>query len=331
MSEFVPKLIDDGSPFSEGTIGGTGMSAIIGVNPYVTSLDLWLKVTGQAEPTPDNRNMELGRRYEPIVAEMFQGANDWCEVKHNFSGTDAPCRVMDPEYDFITGSPDRILFNSGRPVAGLEIKTANVFTKPKWGESGSNEVPIHYMVQCMHYMGLTGLRNWKLAVLFLDEGQPQEYRSYNIDFDAEVWNYMREEEIKWWRDFVEKMEAPPMEENVGETTIQFFRQKYPTHTKPIEAATEEEAVLIAQLLDTQNELKAIEARLETDKVRLMSLIGEREGLFSPVGKVTWKRTKDRSTVDWKAVAEELNAPDDVIAKYTTVKDGVRMFRATPSK
>lgn len=331
MNNTIPKLIEDGSAYSERTIGGTGMSAVIGVNPYFTQMDLWLRVIGAVNQTPDNRNMILGRRYEPIVADMFQGANEWCEVRKNFSGTDAPCRVQDPEYDFITGSPDRILFDGNNPIAGLEIKTANVFSKRKWGESGTNEVPVHYMVQCMHYMGLTGLHDWKLAVLFLDDGQPNEYRSYNISFDEEVWSYMREEAVKWWKEYVEQMKEPPMYDTVGDTTIEYFRQKYPTNTQPIAEATEDEAVLMARLFDTQNELKALEARLEAEKTQLMSVIGEREGIYSPVGKITWKTTKGRYVTDWKSVAEEMNAPEEIVTKHTTQKEGVRMFRATPSK
>ena len=331
MSEnFVPKLIDDGSPYTEWAIGGTGMSAVTGANPYIMPMDFWLRATGQADPVPDNLAMQLGRHYEPVVANIFQGANDNYDVRYNFSGTDAPCRVMDQEYDFIQGSPDRILFQGGVPVAGLEIKTASCFTKNNWGESGSGDVPMHYLVQCLHYMGLTGLHDWRLAVLFLDDGQPNEYRSYQLHFDEEVWQYMREEAVKFWKQYVEPVVAPPMGETVGETTIQYFRKKYPADVKPMEMANDAETILITQLIDAQTELKNLEQQVEVYKASLMNAIGDRQGLTSSVGKVTWKKSKDREVTDWKAVAEALDAPEELIKEHTTTRDGARVFRVAAS-
>ncbi|RPI49081.1 MAG: hypothetical protein EHM49_10505, partial [Deltaproteobacteria bacterium] len=33
-------------------IGGTDISAIVGLNPHKTALDVWLEKTGNAEPIP---------------------------------------------------------------------------------------------------------------------------------------------------------------------------------------------------------------------------------------------------------------------------------------
>ena len=326
-----PVILDDGRAYSDRTIGGTAMSAIMGVNPWEQPHDIWLRLTGKAEPKQETEPMRLGKRYEPIVAEMFAGANPEYTVRHNFSGTDTPCRVVDPEYDFLTGSPDRIIFRDDEPVAGWEGKTANIHNLREWGESGTNEVPAHYLAQCLHYMGLTGLKDWRLSVLFLDDAEPVMYRSYNIKHDDETWNAMRHIAVSFWTQYVETNTPPPIEHGVGATTIQYYQQQFPADVNPIEDANSEEIAAMAAVIDAQTELEVAKNQFEALKADMMRLIGNRAGLRSNLGKITWKKSKDRETVDWKNIAVQLGATPDIIEENTTVSPGSRRFLVSPVK
>lgn len=326
-----PVLIEDGTDHSTGTIGGIGISAIMGVNPWVRPYDFWLQATGQAVPKQANAAMERGRLYEPVVAEMFGAANQNFVVRKNLNDSDTPCRVRDRRYEYITGSPDRILWKDGKPVAGLEIKTSSVFNRDQWGESGTNQIPKHYLAQCLHYMGLTGLREWYLAVLFLDENEPYGYRSFRLDYDDETWSAMREIAVSFWEKYVVPKVAPSLEMGFGQETIDYFKNLYRYDTKPIESANEEESALIGYLLDAKTEVELAEQRYETLKAQMMEKIGERSGVFSEVGKVTWKKPKDRETVDWKSIATELGADNEMIQRFTTTKETSRIFLVKPAK
>lgn len=48
--------------------------------------------------------------------------------------------------------------------AGLECKTASAYNADKWKDGN---IPLHYVLQCVHYMTVTGKRTWYLAAVIL--------------------------------------------------------------------------------------------------------------------------------------------------------------------
>ena len=53
--------------------------------------------------------------------------------------------------------------------AGLECKTASPYSANQWKDG---KVPPHYLAQCLHYMTVTGKREWYLAVVIFRAGLP---------------------------------------------------------------------------------------------------------------------------------------------------------------
>lgn len=54
---------------------------------------------------------------------------------------------------FMLADVDRLVYGE---QAGLEIKTASPY---KWKDWKNGDIPIHYQIQCNHYMAVTGLDN----------------------------------------------------------------------------------------------------------------------------------------------------------------------------
>ena len=123
-----------------GRIGGTTVSAIVGQNPWETPHSAYLKLRREVEPTPDNEVMARGRRFEPIVADIFQGVRPEYRVAHNRKGTDEPELYEHEKYPYLIGHPDRLLYDAenGNLVAGLEIKTSNLSNTRNWGLEGTD-------------------------------------------------------------------------------------------------------------------------------------------------------------------------------------------------
>ena len=48
--------------------------------------------------------------------------------------------------------------------AGLECKTASACNADKWKDG---DIPLHYVMQCCHYMAVTGKRIWYIAAVIL--------------------------------------------------------------------------------------------------------------------------------------------------------------------
>lgn len=317
--------------YNHKTIGGTGISAILGVNPYKSAYGLWLELTNSVSPTPDNEAMARGRQYEPFVANMYAAAHPEFTVRDNLHGDGETCFVRDPEYDFITGQPDRILWKDDRPAAGLEVKTASANTMTSWGEYGTDQVPEHYLLQTQQYMALTGLHEWKLNCLFFaEENRPITYREYELRFDPDLWQYMRNAAITFWHDHVETGVAPPL--NVADATVtRYIKERFPVNVNPLAEATYEESCIISACFAAKKAADEAEQLFEAAKTRLMLAIGDREGLFSDAGKITWKKSKDSSRTDWKAVVEAVGAPPEIITKYTKTTEGARRFLMSAAK
>ena len=56
------------------TIGGSDASAIIGLNPYMTNVDLWRKKTGRYVPEDisDNAFVKYGNEAEYLLRDLFR-------------------------------------------------------------------------------------------------------------------------------------------------------------------------------------------------------------------------------------------------------------------
>ncbi|MCI4170689.1 YqaJ viral recombinase family protein, partial [Bacillus spizizenii] len=77
------------------------------------------------------------------------------------------------DYPFMLANVDRLVVGDR---AGLECKTASEDLKGEWvGE----EVPDAYLVQCQHYMAVTGLCAWWIAVLI--DGNTFVYKKVERD------------------------------------------------------------------------------------------------------------------------------------------------------
>lgn len=314
-----------------GRIGGTTVSAIVGQNPWETPHSAYLKLRNEVEPTPDNEAMARGRRYEPIVADIFQGGRPEFRVAHNRLGTDEPELYEHEKYPYLIGHPDRLLYSaaSNDLVAGLEIKTSNWSNMRNWGEEGTDAIPTHYLIQCQWYAGLAKLPEWEVAVAFLDDaGTLRTYREYKVVADAELFETLVASAVDFWQNHVEPG-IPPEIGKVDDTTKRWINRRFPANVQPLETATPQEEQLMARYLARKDALETAQREFEQTEAALKIAIGDRDGLESETfGKVTWKRSKDSTRVDYRAVCNELHPTDELLAKYTKAVEGTRRFVAS---
>lgn len=316
------------SPKQFGRIGGTTVSAIVGLNPWSTPHSAYLQLRNEAPPVPDNEAMARGRRYEPIIADLFQGGHQEFRVAHNRKGTSAPELYEHPEYDFLIGHPDRLLYERSTEdlVEGLEIKTSNWANVRAWGEEGTDAIPQNYLIQCQWYAGLANLPIWRVAVAFLDDaGILKQYREYKIYADKELFETLVDRAVDFWETHVVPG-VPPEIDYVDETTARWVAQKFARNVEPMNVATPQEERLLAKYLAQKEAFEAAQRELEQVELAIKMAIGDRDGLTSETfGKVTWKRSKDSQRIDYKGVCEELQIDPEIYERHTKTVEGTRRF------
>lgn len=317
------------------SIGGTTISAIVGVSPWLSPRGAYLKLRGESAPKPDNEAMARGRAFESVVARIYQANHPeyFVAVNRNREGEGSASieRCCDKDYQYLTGSPDRLLFgadgteSANKIIAGLEIKTAQSISRSQWGERGTDQIPLVYQIQCHWYMGFHDVDRWEVAVMFFNtDNEPVGYSEYTIRRDDEVIQNLREAAIAFWNEHVVPG-IPPEGGRIDETVIEFVRNQYPVETAPEREANEEEEKIIKRYIRTKIALQAAEAEHDAVKVAMREAIGENAGLSSRYGKITLKKSKDRRVTDWKPVALKAGATQELIEQHTKTVEGSRVF------
>lgn len=86
--------------------------------------------------------------------------------------------------------------------AGLECKTASAYNADKWADG---DIPLHYVMQCYHYMAVTGKRIWYIAAVIL--GREFTYRK--LEWDDELVKQLTAVEEDFWNNYVISGIIPP--------------------------------------------------------------------------------------------------------------------------
>lgn len=297
-------------------IGGSDIAAIAGIHPYKTAADVYARVIGAdvAEPF-DNARMALGRAMEGhIIAEYCKRHDlDQAALERNVE-------LSHPIQRWLRGEPDALLRSQRLGIEAKLVVSPRQYAR--WGEAGSDSVPDEYLLQCHWYAALADTERF-VVVAFI-EG---DLREYEIPRDREMENTLFDLAAKFWRDHVEKRIPPPLE-GCDPATL---RALFPRNAKPLRDATPEEAVMMQNYMATKASADEWGAMLESRKAELQAVIGDGEGLLSPLGRVTWKNNKDGKATDWQAVALAAGATKDLIEKHTVTKPGARVFRFSPAK
>ena len=298
-------------------LGGTDISAVVGMNPWKTAIDVYLGKLGLSEPKDVTEPMEWGTYQEQGIRSAYERRTNW--------KVEVPTLLHHPQVQFVLGTPDGIVPDAAR---GLEIKTS-AFKTSEWGKPGSDEVPVHYSLQCAQYMAITGLEVWDLAVLF--SGNRLEI--FTLRRNPEI-----EEQIlaaaKWfWETHVVPKVPPPVDGS--ESYTRYLAKKYALGSQTYIEPTNEIVYAATSLRDAQLELKLMKERERIAKNLLGDFIGENKGVKLPDGsRADWVRPKPQLVTDWEGLARRYTEDPEQIAEFTEEKPStpyIRLYEATANQ
>jgi putative phage-type endonuclease len=295
-------------------LGGSDIAAVLGLSPYRGEWDVFLsKTTPPKKEDEEAPWLERGRYLESGVGQWYA---DKTGVELEVKDPDK-YELYEGEEPWMLGSPDVIVVKPER--YGLEIKTSR--STHDWGPSGTDQVPVDYQLQCLWYSKVFDLDRWDVAVLLM---MNDSFRRYTLLRDKEVEKHVVDKCREWWDKRIVKGEAPPIDGSgaAGE----WLRNRFPKEEGPVRPAFPEEMEITAQLEDVKGTIKQLKLKESELKNRLISSIGDAEGLMWDGGKVTYK-AQTRTTIDSKRLRVEL---PEVAAKYEKI-NSVRTLRTTLKK
>ena len=191
-------------------IGGSDASAVVGMNPYKTNIELFEEKTGRRIPEDISEKPYViyGKRAEEHIRELFRLDYPEYQVEHH------EFRILQSlSYPFMQASLDGELTDREGRRGILEIKTTNILQSMQY-EKWKDRIPDNYYIQVLHYLLVTGFAFVVLrAHLISSWGQDKRttVRHYFIERSEveEDLKMLLQEEIKFWQ-YVESGRKPPL-------------------------------------------------------------------------------------------------------------------------
>lgn len=191
-------------------IGASEASAIVGMNPYMSNIELWEYKIGLKEPEDISEKpyVKYGTIAELPLRVLFRMDYPQYDVKYYKYDM-----VRNEKYPFIFATLDGRLIEKETERKGiLEIKTTEILRsmqKEKWNES----IPDNYYIQILHQLLATGWEFVKLKAQLKYQYDSEVYlqtKHYHIE-RSEVKDdleYLLEQEVKFWNENVLKKIKP---------------------------------------------------------------------------------------------------------------------------
>ena len=231
-------------------IGGSDAGAICGLNPYASPMSVYRDKTCEDLSDLDSESMRQGRDLEDYVARRFVEATGLKVRRSNMM-------YRSDAHPFMIADVDRLIVGEG---AGLECKTASAYNADKWKDG---EVPLHYLMQCCHYMAVTGRRAWYIAVVILG----QEFKYARIDRDRDLITKLIAIEEAFWNNHVlpRVIPAPDGSKACDEVLEQYFHRARKESSIPLVGFDEKlnrRTALLGQIAELEREQKQIEQEVK---------------------------------------------------------------------
>ena len=297
-------------------LGGSDIAAVLGISPWRTPLELWRdKTTPRVEGTP-KKVFARGQRWESVVAEML--VDDLQRRGHRVEILRSNTRYQDLDIPFLAAEIDfELRLDDDEDITNCELKTVHPFRMREWGDTGSDDLPVHYTAQVMHGLGVTRRTKGMLAALF----GADELRTYPVPADSETITGMRGQALAFWTDHV-LTGLPPAPKNLADLGILFGKEG----DGPPLLAEPELVARVLRLRAIHSEIKAREAEAEAVEFEIKQAMRDASEIVMPNGKaaIEWK-TRSGSWLDEKALKEAHPA----IAREFARKWESRVFKLKP--
>lgn len=264
------------------TIGGSDAAAIVGLSRYSTPYTIFMDKTGRLPDKPDTEAMRLGRDLEDYVAKRWQEATGK-KVRR------LQAMLYNPLYPFAHADVDRMVIGED---AGLECKTTSTLDVKQFN---GVEFPEKYYAQCVHYLAVTGVKRWYLAVLVFGRG----FFGFTLERDQLEIDALMTAEAEFWTENVAKNNPPPPDGS--QATTEALQVIY-AESQDEERDLFGRETMLDEYMQLKRQKRAIEDRMGEIENSLKEDLQEAERGRCGFYTISWK-SQQRSTFQPKAFAQ----------------------------
>lgn len=279
-------------------IGASEAAAALGLSPWMSRFELFAIKTGRM-PAPDlsdNEAVEFGTRLEKVVAEAFAD-----RTGRRIEMWPQDQVAVHDDHLWMRCTPDAIQFDEEKGEGLLQIKTTSAWNAKEWD---GDESPLHYQIQCMTELAVTGHTWGSLACLI--GGQKLVWVDFERNqkfIDTLIPNLQ-----EFWR-IVQAREEPPITSDRPLAIAQVLSKLHPNDSGEMIELPPDAEQWTADLEEVKEKLK----RLEEEKAALENNIKH------ALGDATYGLLTDGRRWAWKTQTR---------ASYVVKESSFRVLRLT---
>lgn len=262
-------------------IGGSDISAILGISPWQTPYQLYSEKTSDAPLVIDPKRQAIfdrGKRLEPFIVEWARQDLDLQIIQKN-------ARYTDPELPFLSCEVD-FEHEYSSSIENADAKSVHPSKSNEWGLPGTDETPDHYTAQFLFGQMVTGRESTLCMAMFgMDKLEP-----YRVHRNEEVIGWIRVQAEIFW-EHVQKR-TPPEITTLEDAKIA-WRREHPA--KQIEASPEIDEIA-DRLKLMRTAINGEQARADLLELDLKKYMRDAEELVDGKGQriATWKTQQRKS-------------------------------------
>lgn len=282
-------------------IGGSEAAAVaLGADPWTTAFEVYWSKKGRVDGKEQTRQMEWGHRLEESIRRWFADVTGLRVIHEKIM-------YQHPDHPWMLANMDGLVDDD----AILECKNTDARHEESWADGP----PLHYTLQTLHYLAVSGRQRAYVAVLI--GGNNPKY--HVIERDDETIGMLIEREWQFWEQHVLADVEPPV--TARESDAELLNSLWTPADKEIllpPAGVDD----LAELARIKAEIASLEEQKLGCENRVKALLGDNAVGVDVDGKplVTWK-AHDDTRVDPKRLRAEL---PEVFETYSNTKQ-VRTF------
>lgn len=287
-------------------IGGSDVSVLAGINKFKSVYELWMEKTGQIETAEtESENAHFGSVLEEVVKKEFMERTGLkVRAKHML--------MQSEEHPYMIGDFDGVINDNGEFYI-FEAKTASAYRQNEFEES----VPPEYLLQCQHYLAISGYKKVFLAALI----GGNHFVIHEIERDEVLIEGIIAMEKYFWE--VNVLQGVEPEADGSEATTRFLNERYDESNGETVQLPEEALTILSRYDKVSSRLDELNRVKNLLSNQLKAYMEDNE--YGVVGdrKVSWK-TIYKHDLDKKRLKEE---QPDLYKEYTSQSSYRRLLVA----
>jgi len=258
-------------------VGGSDIAAIVGINKWLSPLDVYLEKISTEEPYEEEVSllgpnpMEWGNIMEPVIIEHFERAT-------GLNCTTGLETFVHPEYNYMRANIDAKVLGED---ALLECKTAGQFMANQWSNLGGDNIPEPYLLQCAYYAEVANVSKVYIAVLI----GGNDFRIYDYNRNPALGKLILSKVTDFWENHVLK-QIPPEPINL-EDSVKLWKH---TTGEDAKAATPDIEAIIKTMRELKAQEKAIKSLYAEKQLHICNFLQQDIAINDDYGQtlLTWK-------------------------------------------